>query len=96
MHTITFNQKSATGYVRFSNEDSHAVIHATRQSGALAVVCDGMGGAAGGEIAGVVLSSSVRRSVAPAARCCSRTPTDFTATATCRSPTDSPIIDFTG
>jgi protein phosphatase len=51
MHTITFNQKSATGYVRFSNEDSHAVIHATRQSGALAVVCDGMGGAAGGEIA---------------------------------------------
>ena len=41
MHTITFNQKSATGYVRFSNEDSHAVIHATRQSGALATVIVG-------------------------------------------------------
>lgn len=51
MDSILFNQKSSTGFVRFRNEDSHAVIHATRQSGALAVVCDGMGGAVGGEIA---------------------------------------------
>ncbi len=51
MVNITFNQMSATGHVRLHNEDSHAVIHPTRRSGALAVVCDGMGGAAGGEIA---------------------------------------------
>ncbi len=51
MQDIQFNQVSATGYVRLRNEDSHAVIHATQQSGALAVVCDGMGGAVGGEIA---------------------------------------------
>lgn len=51
MEEVFFNQKSVTGYVRFRNEDSHAVIHATRHSGALAVVCDGMGGAIGGEIA---------------------------------------------
>ncbi len=51
MQDIHFNQMSAIGYVRLRNEDSHAVIHATQQSGALAVVCDGMGGAVGGEIA---------------------------------------------
>jgi protein phosphatase len=51
MEHIVFNQKTAAGYVRFRNEDSHAVVHATDHSGALAVVCDGMGGAVGGEIA---------------------------------------------
>ncbi|MBL0713358.1 MAG: serine/threonine-protein phosphatase [Desulfosarcina sp.] len=51
MEYIKFNQKTAAGYVRFRNEDSHAVVYATDRSGALADVCRGMGGAIGGEIA---------------------------------------------
>ncbi len=51
MFNINFDHQSVTGLVRDTNEDTYAVIHGDEYSGALAVVCDGMGGVAGGEIA---------------------------------------------
>ena len=51
MLDIKFDHQSVTGYVREINEDSFAVMRGSNHWGALAVVCDGMGGAAGGEIA---------------------------------------------
>jgi len=51
MFNINFDHQSVTGLVRDTNEDTYAVIHGDEYSGALAVVCDGMGGVVGGEIA---------------------------------------------
>ena len=51
MLTVLFDHQSVIGHVRDINEDAFAVMHGSENSGALAVVCDGMGGAAGGEIA---------------------------------------------
>ena len=48
---VKFDQLSVIGHVRDTNEDSYAVIHGDENSGTLAVLCDGMGGVAGGEIA---------------------------------------------
>lgn len=51
MFNIRFDHQSVIGHVRDINEDTYAVLHGNETSGSLAVVCDGMGGAAGGEIA---------------------------------------------
>jgi protein phosphatase len=51
MFHVNFDHLSVVGHVRDNNEDSFAVIHGNENSGNLAVLCDGMGGAAGGEIA---------------------------------------------
>ena len=51
MFIIKFDHQSVIGHVRDLNEDAYAVLHGDDTSGSLAVICDGMGGAAGGEIA---------------------------------------------
>jgi protein phosphatase len=51
MFHIKFDHQSVVGHVRATNEDAYAVMHGNEYSGPLAVVCDGMGGAAGGQIA---------------------------------------------
>lgn len=51
MLTIRFDHRSVIGKVRDLNEDAFAVMHGSDACGSLAVICDGMGGAAGGEIA---------------------------------------------
>ena len=51
MFHVKFDHQSVTGHVRDINEDAYAVMHGNDASGSLAVVCDGMGGVAGGEIA---------------------------------------------
>lgn len=51
MFDIRFDHQSVRGPVREINEDTYAVLHGNETSGSLAVVCDGMGGVVGGEIA---------------------------------------------
>lgn len=51
MFSVRFDHQSVIGHVRDQNEDSYAVLYGDDASGSLAVVCDGMGGVAGGEIA---------------------------------------------
>jgi PPM family protein phosphatase len=51
MFNIKFDHQSVIGHVRDINEDTYAVLHGNEISGSLAVVCDGMGGVVGGEIA---------------------------------------------
>jgi protein phosphatase len=51
MYSVKFDHQSVIGHVRDINEDTYAIMHGDEASGPLAVVCDGMGGVAGGEIA---------------------------------------------
>lgn len=51
MLPIHFEQKTDIGRVREENEDCFAVVRSVEGSGTLAVLCDGMGGVAGGSIA---------------------------------------------
>lgn len=51
MLPIHFEQKTDIGRVREENEDCFAVVRSAEESGTLAVLCDGMGGVAGGSIA---------------------------------------------
>jgi len=51
MFDIKFDHQSVIGHVREINEDTYAVLHGNETCGSLAVVCDGMGGVVGGEIA---------------------------------------------
>jgi protein phosphatase len=51
MYAVSFDHRSVIGPVRDLNEDTFTVLHGDHASGSLAVVCDGMGGEAGGEIA---------------------------------------------
>jgi PPM family protein phosphatase len=51
MFNIKFDHQSVIGHVRDINEDTYTVMHGNETSGSLAVVCDGMGGVVGGEIA---------------------------------------------
>ena len=51
MYTVKFDHKSVIGHVRDLNEDAYAIVPGNDASGALAVICDGMGGVDGGEIA---------------------------------------------
>ena len=51
MLDIKFDHQSVIGHVREINEDNFTVMRGGDHCGSLAVVCDGMGGVAGGEIA---------------------------------------------
>lgn len=51
MYTVKFDHQSVIGHVRKINEDAYAIVPGHQASGALAVICDGMGGVEGGEIA---------------------------------------------
>ena len=51
MFSVNFDHQSVIGHVREVNEDAYAIMPGTDSSGTLAVVCDGMGGVVGGEIA---------------------------------------------
>lgn len=55
MFNIKFDHQSVIGHVREINEDTYAVMHGNQTSGSLAVVCDGMGGVVGGEIASKIV-----------------------------------------